>query len=215
MKSDRKHLGDTFSELRSVTTEEIFILLKSMPGKYSPLDTIPTILLKKCADIFASVICHLANLSFREEDFLDRFKKAQVTPLIKKTGLDPEIPANYRPISNLVTISQDAWMIISDATQRSHLAMFKFHSISIGLQTVPQHWDCHAQNIEQCLHYGRRSTLYMPCGARPFCSVRHHATIINRLRHTFGIGHRLAHVIPYKQIAIREVWWRPVTTYNL
>ena len=81
-----------------------------------------------CADIFAPVICHLANLSFREGVFPDRFKKAQVTPLIKKAGLDPEIPANYRPISNLVTISKVLERLLLSRLQRSHLAMFKFHS---------------------------------------------------------------------------------------
>ena len=66
----------------------------------------------------------------------------------------------------------------------------------------------------------RRSTLYMPCGARPFCSIRHlrprhhYRSPPSHLRHRI-IGHRLAHVIPYKQIAIREVWRRPVPTYTL
>ena len=43
---------------------------------------------------------------FREGRFPDRFKIAQVTPLIKNDGLDVNDPANYRPISNLNTISK-------------------------------------------------------------------------------------------------------------
>ena len=130
---------------------------------------------------------------------------------------DPcQLQTNIKPRNHL----QSAWTIISVAAQRSHLAMFKVHSISIGLQTVPQHWDCHAQNIERCLHHGRRSTLYMPCGAWPFCSIRHlrprlhYRSPPSHLWHRI-IGHRLAHVLPYKQIAIREVWRRPFTTYTL
>jgi hypothetical protein len=34
------------------------------------------------------------------------FKNAQITPLLKKPGLDEGTPSNYRPISNLVTISK-------------------------------------------------------------------------------------------------------------
>ena len=52
------------------------------------------------------LITRLANLSFTEGRFPDQFKVAQVTPLIKKEGLDPNDPANYRPISNLNTISK-------------------------------------------------------------------------------------------------------------
>src|SRR3989441_7492092 len=44
---------------------------------------------------------------FRSEGtFPSSFKEAQVTPLLKKTGLDGDDPANYRPISNLNTISK-------------------------------------------------------------------------------------------------------------
>ena len=52
------------------------------------------------------LIARLANLSFAEGRFPERFKLAQVTPLLKKDGLDADDPANYRPISNLNTISK-------------------------------------------------------------------------------------------------------------
>ena len=38
--------------------------------------------------------------------FPARYKRAQVLPLLKKTGLDSSSPANYRPISNLATVSK-------------------------------------------------------------------------------------------------------------
>ena len=38
--------------------------------------------------------------------FSSSFKIAQVTPLLKKAGLDKDDPANYRPISNLNNISK-------------------------------------------------------------------------------------------------------------
>jgi hypothetical protein len=48
----------------------------------------------------------LANPSFAERRFPDRFKMAQITLLLKKNGLHASDPANYRPISNLNTISK-------------------------------------------------------------------------------------------------------------
>ena len=42
----------------------------------------------------------------QEGVFPAKFKTAQVTPLIKRHGLDDTDPANYRPISNLNTVSK-------------------------------------------------------------------------------------------------------------
>ena len=94
------------SALAPVSVEEVVKLVTSMPGKSSPRDTLPTSLLKSCIDVFAPVIAHLANLSFKDGCFPMGFKMAQVLPLIKKPGLDQENYANYRPISNLSTISK-------------------------------------------------------------------------------------------------------------
>ena len=48
----------------------------------------------------------MANLSFDTGVFPDCFKVAQVTPILKKQGLDACDPVNYRPISNLHTLSK-------------------------------------------------------------------------------------------------------------
>lgn len=50
----------------------------------------------------------IASLSIQTGRFPvpDHCKTAQVLPLLKKTGLDMSSPANYRPISNLPTISK-------------------------------------------------------------------------------------------------------------
>ena len=63
-------------------------------------------LLKSCSDMFAPIIARLANLSFADGLFPTNYKRAQITPLLKKEGLDKVSPANYRPISNLNTISK-------------------------------------------------------------------------------------------------------------
>ena len=85
---------------------EVLKLISCLPNKTSPLDYIHMSVLKACSDVFALLIVHLANLTFTEGWFPDQFKLAQVTPLLKKAGLDVSDPANYRPISNLNTISK-------------------------------------------------------------------------------------------------------------
>ena len=79
-------------------------IIALLPNKTSPLDFIHTSVLKSCTDVLAPLIANLANLSFREGCFPCQFKQAQVTPLLKKAGLDENDPSNYRPISNLNTI---------------------------------------------------------------------------------------------------------------
>jgi hypothetical protein len=95
-----------FCDLLPVTTREVLKALNRLPNKTSPLDYLHTSVLKSCADVMAPLIAHLANLSFSEGKFPTSFKLAQVTPLVKKCGLDESDPKNYRPISNLQTIGK-------------------------------------------------------------------------------------------------------------
>ena len=94
------------SEFFPVTEIEVLSLLKLTQAKSSPLDFIPTSLLKLCSHTFAPVIARLANLSFQASSFPMKFKTAQVTPLLKKHGMDDTDTSSYRPISNLNTISK-------------------------------------------------------------------------------------------------------------
>ena len=60
----------------------------------------------QCKRVLAPLIVHLANKSFTEGCFPRSFKRAQVTQPLNHDGLDATNPANYRPISNLNTISK-------------------------------------------------------------------------------------------------------------
>jgi len=73
----------------------------AIPAKSSPLDIVPTSLLKSCSDVFAVVIVRLANLSFRDGRFPTCFNLAEVLPLLKKSGANQADPANFRPICHL------------------------------------------------------------------------------------------------------------------
>ena len=104
--ADPRHTGESFSLIQPPTVEEVTKLISAMPAKSSPVDNIPTSLIKSCVDLFAPLITRLATLSFRDGVFPEVYKIASVTPLLKKKGLDRDSPANFRPISNLHTISK-------------------------------------------------------------------------------------------------------------
>ena len=74
---------------------------------FSPdIDVIPTTLLKANIGILAPVLTRIVNLSIESSTVPKVMKHAVVTPLLKKTGLDPDSLSNYRPISNLSFISK-------------------------------------------------------------------------------------------------------------
>ena len=92
------------TSLSTITPADVYKLISGMVAKSSPVDSILTSLIKACPAVFSELDAHLANCCFMEGCFPDRFKRAQVTPLLKRDGLDKNIPANYRHISNLNTI---------------------------------------------------------------------------------------------------------------
>ena len=101
--ADPQHQGPRMDE---VSPEEVAGILSKMTLKFSPVDVIPSSLIKLCPGIFAELISRLANLSFQSGTFPTSYKSAQVKPLLKKHGMDVTNAANYRPISNLNTFSK-------------------------------------------------------------------------------------------------------------
>ena len=103
--------------------------------------------------MFTSNICRpldkiviMANLSFANGVFPARFKLGHVIPLIKKAGSDVQDPSNYRPITNLVTISKILERLVL-VRIRPHVHMSKqFSSFQSGIQTKALHRDCSAQS---------------------------------------------------------------------
>ena len=104
--SDLRYEGKQMDTLTLVTDNEVRKLISSLPNKTSPLDLMPTNVLKLCADILSPFIVRMANLSFQTGIFPTSFRIAQVTPILKKQGLSADDPANFRPISNLLTVSK-------------------------------------------------------------------------------------------------------------
>ena len=68
--------------LSTVTPAEVYKLISGMIVKSSPVDSISTSIIKACPAVFSELVAHLANCSFTEGCFPDRFKQTQVTPLV-------------------------------------------------------------------------------------------------------------------------------------
>lgn len=102
----RSHDGPPLTEFRPVTELDVHRIIAKMKSKTSPLDIVPVSVIKECADLFSPVIARLANITFTQGRFPSDYKTAQVMPLLKKPGLDKKAPENYRPISNLSSISK-------------------------------------------------------------------------------------------------------------
>ena len=89
-----------------VTQDEIGKIISKSPTKSYLLDPLPTFLIKECIDILLPSITKLVKFSLSERLVPDGFKKAVVTPLIKKAPLPVEDLKNYRPVSGLSFISK-------------------------------------------------------------------------------------------------------------
>ena len=188
--SDPVYCGPVLSTLAAPSIEEVTKLINSMPGKSSPIDCIPATVLKSCVDLFAPLIARLAALCFDEGTFPTRFKTASVTPLLKKKGLDIDNAANYRPISNLHTISkivERLFMsrVISHVEQapcfnRFQSAYRRNHSTETALLRMLNDVYCTADN-------GDRTMLIQLDLSAVFDTIDHD-TLLRRLGHTFGLS---------------------------
>ena len=88
------------------TEKEVSEVIKKSATKPCALHPIPTQILKKHVSSLIPVITKLVNLSMETGCVPSSFKKALVTPLIKKSTLNPEVMKNYRPVSNLPFVSK-------------------------------------------------------------------------------------------------------------
>jgi len=94
------------TDFGEVTADEVANAVRKLPNKSSPLDLLPTSLLKLCIPEVMTIIANMANASFSSGRFPAKMKIGQITPLLKKPGLDEADNKNFRPITNLSTVSK-------------------------------------------------------------------------------------------------------------
>ena len=76
-----------------------------MSSKTCDFDSFPSLILKKCIDLFP-IVLHIVHLSPCRGNFCDVLKQAYVTSLFKKNeSLDYDDVSNHRPTSNYSFLS--------------------------------------------------------------------------------------------------------------
>ena len=94
------------SAFSPITTADISKTISSLKSSTSPLDPLPSDLVKTCSTSLTPLITDIINSSLTSGTVPKPLKLAAVTPLLKKPGLDPDDPNNFRPISNLPLLSK-------------------------------------------------------------------------------------------------------------
>ena len=185
----RTFVGNELSVFSPVTDGDVRRVLSKMPSKPSPLDAVPITLLKSCADVFVAIIVRLANLSFTEGHSPARYKKAQVMPLLKKSGLDSSLPSNYRPISNLSTISKVLERLVLVQLRPHLLGSVNFSEYQSGYRTGHSTETALLEVLDSVYTAADDKQLSVIIGldlSAAFDTVQHDI-LLNRLRVEFGV----------------------------
>ena len=77
-----------FSEL---TTKDVLYLINSSPIKSFGSDLVPASVFKGCLPQLLPVIPEIVNLSLSSSEVLSQLKATELTPLLKKHNLDPDL----------------------------------------------------------------------------------------------------------------------------
>ena len=129
---------------------------------------------KSCPDVFSRLIARLATLSFREGRFPDSYKTASVTSLLKKKDSDQENLANFRPISNLHTISKLLEKLILSRIMPHVENSTNFKPFPVSIQTGLLDRIRHTQTAQWCVLRCWWKTSIDDSFTWSLRSVRHH-----------------------------------------
>ena len=102
------------ADFNPIMQDELTKLLMASPNKQCELDPIPTCVLKLACTELAPFIMTIINCSLLSGVFPDAFKVAHVSPNLKKSSLNPEEFASYRPVSNLSFISKTLERVVAE-----------------------------------------------------------------------------------------------------
>ena len=141
--------------------------------------------------MLSHIIAHLTNLSFSEGCFSSGFKAAQITPLLKKSGLDTNLPVNYRLISNLNNISKLLERLFLTRIQNHVTSCLNFnpnqsayrqhHSTETSLLAT-------ADNILNFNDQFNSALLVSPDMSSAFDTIDYNI-LLDRLHTSFGVSH--------------------------
>ena len=174
---------------KSVTQIEVKNIIKKAANKSCALDPLPTWMLKECVDLLLPSITNTINLSLLNGDVPSELKYAQIRPLLKKQGLDPEILKNYRPVSNLSFLSKVLEKVVAaelneylkgnNLSEPHQSAYTKLHSTETALMKVQS-------DIMHVLDTGNIALLILLDLSAAFDTIDHQV-LLSRFQSVYGI----------------------------
>ena len=88
--------------------------------------------MKELLPVLAPSLLRLVNLSLSTGVLPDEMKLALVTPLLKKSSLDPEVLGNFRPVSKLSFLSK----LLERVVARQLIAYLEKRSLLVPVQSA-------------------------------------------------------------------------------
>ena len=174
-----------------VSPEEVRKIINTSPCKSSHMDPIPAWLFRSCLEALLPTVTLIINASLSTAVVPDCFKRAVISPLIKKPALDREVLANYRPVSNLSYLSKCLERVVASQLHRyldSHphydrmqSAYRSHHSTETTLLMIQN-------DLLMAADSGSQVLLLMLDLSAAFDTIDH-AILLHRLECRFGIHH--------------------------
>ena len=118
--------GVIMDSFTPTTVDELRVILKKMGIKTSCQDPLPGSLCKDIIEDLLPYLCDLVNKSLSTGS-MEGIKDSVIIPLLKKSGLDPEVLKNYRPVTNEVFISKLNEKVVSIRLSE-HMALYNLNS---------------------------------------------------------------------------------------
>ena len=123
-------LGTVLESFKPTTEVELRKIIMDKGIKTSPDDVLPANVLKEVIEELLPHICKLVNKSL-ETGSVEGLKDSIIVPILKKSGLNPEVLKNYRPVSNLISVGL--------LTEKVVKVRFMEHIKTNNLNTNEQH----------------------------------------------------------------------------
>ena len=160
------------------------------PTKSCLLDPWPTFLVKECIDILLPSITRLVNCSLSEGVVPDEFKKAIVTPLIKKSSLPPNDLKNYRPVSGLGFISKLVERVVASQSN-DYVSLNGLENVRESAYKLGHSTESALLSIKNDVHLafakGEATAVVLLDQSAAFDTIDHD-TLLNSLSSWFGVS---------------------------
>ena len=179
-----------FDEFQPCTAEEIRHIVLQSPAKLCLLEPLPHSLFIAPLDNILPLLTLICNNSLRNGELPASEKLATITPIVKKSGLDPDCASNYRPISNLTFSSKfiecvvcqqlSAYLLANDLLVPEQSAYRQDHSTETAVLKI-------ASDVFDSADTGHVTLLALLDLSAAFDTV-YHDILLQWLERSYGVG---------------------------